>query len=112
MVQGPDNVTVMLEIPREVDPEVYDMYGPNGRRINRMLKEAGLQEGPRVQVYWSFAHMFNQPNMHLINRRQVQIMSTGQNLMAHAVLSLFDAVLPLLFIRKMTSRILLLINNA
>ena len=86
MVQGPDNVTVVLEIPREVDPEVYDMYGPNGGRTNRMLKEAGLQEGPRVQVYFEFRHMLNQPNPHLINRRQVQIMNKGHNSIAHAFL--------------------------
>ena len=81
MVQGPDNVTVVLEIPREVDPEVYDMYGPNGGRLRmlRMLKEAGLLNGPRVQVYHEFRHMLNQPNPHLINRRQVQIMNKGHN---------------------------------
>ena len=86
MVQGPDNVTVVLEIPREVDPEVYDMHGPNGGRTSRMLKEAGLLDGPRVQVYHEFRHMLNQPNPHLINRRQVQIMNKGHNLIAHVFL--------------------------
>ena len=76
MLRGPDNVTAMLEIPREVHQEFFNMDGPNGGRTYMMLRDAGLLNGPRVQVSYEF-HFLNQPNPHLINRRQVQIMNQG-----------------------------------